>query len=50
MMVTNDIIFSIIFCIIIIYFYKHLKKKKQRKFCKYINPKYSYISNKFRPK
>jgi len=32
MMVTNDIIFSIIFCIIIIYFYKHLKKKNRENF------------------
>tara|TARA_B100000586_G_C20084391_1_gene416958 strand:- start:9 stop:803 length:795 start_codon:yes stop_codon:yes gene_type:complete len=31
-MVTNDIIFSIIFCIIIIYFYKHLKKKNRENF------------------
>jgi len=31
MIVTNDIIFSIIFCIIVIYFHKRLKKKNKNK-------------------
>ena len=31
MIVTNDIIFSIIFCIIVIYFHKRLKKKNKTK-------------------